>query len=178
MRTRITAAVLFTAAALSLSACSDDDKTEAGSTPTTAPAASSVASAPSDAPRPDNTPSQNGAIPAPAGGGNADKVICEATNTAGESMKTAMLTIMKANNGDIKPADAKKILDDFTKAVNQALDQAPESTVATAARKISDEAAKAAAASDPVDAAAAPEFEKAGTAFTTACKTVGVPVNF
>ncbi|MFB9336903.1 hypothetical protein [Actinoplanes octamycinicus] len=176
MRTRVTSAVLFTAAVLSLAACSDDDKTEAAGTPTTA---ASAASAPATAAsQPDTSVSEAGSIPGSAANGAADKVVCEAGNKAGEAMKNAMLTIMKANNGDIKPADAKAILDDFTKSLNQAVDQAPESPVSTAAQKIADEAAKAASAADPVEAAAAPSFEKAGTEFTAACKTAGVSVNF
>ncbi|WIM94215.1 hypothetical protein ACTOB_006220 [Actinoplanes oblitus] len=176
MRTRVTSAVLFTAAVLSLAACSDDDKTEASGTPTTAATSASAPAATSSAP--DVSISESGAIPGSAANGSADKVVCEASNTAGEAMKTAMLKIMKAGNGDIKPADAKAILDDFTKSVNQALDQAPESTVSTAAQKVADEAAKAASAADPVEAAAAPGFEKAGTELTAACKAAGISVNF
>jgi hypothetical protein len=175
MRTRFTTAVLFTAAMLSLAACSDDDKTEAGGTPTTATSASAAA-APSSEPA--VTAPATDAVPGSAAGGAADKAVCEATNTAGEAMKTSMLKLMSANSGNIAPADAKAILDDFTKSINQALDQAPESAVSTAAQKVADEAGKAAAAADPVEAAAAPEFEKSGTAFTAACKAAGVKVNF
>ncbi|WP_203823458.1 hypothetical protein [Actinoplanes palleronii] len=176
MRTRITSAVLFTAAMLSLAACSDDDKTEAGAATPTSAAAIAPSAAPSSAPvlDPESNPDAGGNQAA----GVADKELCTATNTAGEAMKKAIVTLMSANSGTIAPADAKAILADFNKQVTTALGSVVTSKVAVSAKAVADEAAKAAAAADPITAAAEPGFEKAGTDFTAACKAAGVAVNF
>ncbi|GIF06604.1 hypothetical protein [Actinoplanes siamensis] len=163
MRTRITSAVLFTAAVLSLGACSDDDKTEAGASSAGTSTATSAAAAP-----------PVGATSAAAAGGASDKAICEETNKAGEAMKESLLGSMK--DGDFQPAEAKKMLEDFSTAVTAAAGSGT-SKIATGAKSLADIATKSASAADPLTAVEDPAFEKAGTELAAACQAAGVKVN-
>ncbi|GIF16490.1 hypothetical protein [Actinoplanes teichomyceticus] len=174
-RTRVTSAVLLATAVLTLAACSDDDKTEAGSATPAAPASATAAPSAS-AIVTDPTATKDG--PGSKAGAAADKELCTATDKAGQSMKKALVTLMSANSGTISAGDAKAILEDFTKQVTTALQSAGDSKVSAAAKAVADEAAKAATAADPVTAAAEPSFEKAGTDVAAACRAAGVPVSF
>lgn len=166
-RFRVTAAVLICVSLLSLAACGGEGApSTAGSAPASSAAASSSAAA------------AGSASPAAAGaaGDPKDRSLCEATNRAGEGTKDAFVAAMKSG-GDPSPAVLKKILTDFTKQLTTAA-AGNDSKVAAAVRQLGAEAAKAAAAPNPAEAAGKPEFAKAGTDLAAACEAVGVKVNF
>jgi hypothetical protein len=161
---RITSA-LFVASVFALAACgSEDDTTASGSAPT-----ASAAAAPSAAP-----PSSAAADTA---GGSRDKEICESVKKAGEDMKSSLITALQSG-GAPSPAVFKKILTDLDKEVSSLAESGGDSEVSAALKKFGAEAAKAAKAQDPAEAADNPDFEKAGADITAACKSSGVDVNF
>jgi hypothetical protein len=160
-RLRVASAVLIGVSLLALTACGGDEPT---TTAAPAPVATTASSAPAAAD--------------PAAGGSSDKEICEAAKKAGQAMKTAVVDAFKAG-AQPSPDAFKKILDDLDQQLTTlAAGAEGDSKVAAALKKISAEAAEAAKAADPVEAAAKSSFEKAGTDLTAACKAVGIDVNF
>ena len=158
-----TSSLLICVSVLPLTACGgkDDTSTTAGSAPAaSAPAPASASPAGGDT----------------AGGAN-DKKLCESVRSAGEKMKSSLITALQAGE-EPSPAVFKKILTDLDKEVTSLAEAGGDSEVGAALQKLGSEAAKAAKASDPAEAADNPEFEKAGTEITAACKSAGVDVNF
>ena len=155
-----TSSLLICVSVLPLTACGgkDDTSTTAGSAP--------AASVPAASPAGGDT----------AGGAN-DKKLCESVRTAGEKMKSSLITALQSGE-EPSPAVFKKILTDLDKEVTSLAEAGGDSEVGAALQKLGSEAAKAAKASDPAEAADNPEFEKAGTEITAACKSAGVDVNF
>jgi hypothetical protein len=147
---------------LTLAACGEDDTaTTAGSTPPASAPASVPATVPSS----------------PAGADTAnDKKLCASAESAGQAMKKELIAALQVSDSP-SPAAYKKILAGLDKKMTT-LAAGGDGAVATAIKKMGTEASKAAAAADPVEAAANPTFEKAGTDLTAACKAVGVTVNF
>ncbi|SNT03391.1 hypothetical protein [Actinoplanes regularis] len=159
MRTRVTSAVLFTAAMLSLAACSDDKKSDAGAaTPATAAASAPAAT-----------------TAAAAASGASDKEICEGVNKAGEAMKADLIAAMAKANGELPPvADVKKLLGAFNTAVLAVTPADSTSKAGVAALQMAADSTKIAAAADPITAMEDPAYEKAGNDLEAACKAVGV----
>ncbi len=156
MRTRVTSAVLFTAAVLSLAACSEEEKkSDAAATST---AAATTAAAPSSPPA--------------AAAGASDKEICEAANKAGKAMTKDLSAAI--TDGDFSPAEAKTILGAFRESVLAVTAPDSSTKVGVAALQMTKDATKIAEAADPFTAMEDPAFEKAGTDLEAACKAVGV----
>ncbi len=169
-RFRITSSLFICASVLVLAACGGADETTAGS----APAASSTVAAPAATPAA-STPADS------AAGGTSDKDLCESANQAGEKMKKDFIAAFQAaGGGELPPAaELKKILTDMNDELSTlASSGAEDSKVVAALEKFGSEATKAAKSSDPATAADNPEFEKAGSDITAACKSAGVQVNF
>ncbi len=167
---RSATAVLFCLPLLTLAACGQDDTTS-----TAAPATASAAPAASSAPAA-TTPSSPAAAPAgPAS--KADKALCTTVEKAGQTMKTEAITAL-SGGANPDPVDFKKILGTFAGKLTRAAATADDSQVTTAVKAMSTQAAQAAAQANPIDAAADPKFEEAGSQVTTACAAAGVKVNF
>ncbi|MBW6433691.1 hypothetical protein KZ829_08035 [Actinoplanes hulinensis] len=158
---RIATAVLAGVSMMGLAACGDDK----AATTTAEPAKPAATSA---------LPEAEAAAPAAAA--PADKVICEDANKAAESFKKALLTIMSTTGGDVPKKDAALMLSDFAANLEKAA-EGSDTAVATALKTNAAEAAKAAKADDPVNAADTPESAKAAKEFNAACKAVGVKTN-
>jgi hypothetical protein len=164
-RLRVATKVLLFASLLSLAACGDDDaETTAASNP---PASAASTSVPTSA-----------ETSSPAAAGSADdKKLCESARSAGEAMKKELIAAVQAADTP-SPAVYTKILGGLDRKMTALASSGGDGKVATALRQMGTEAAKAAAAADPVTAAANPTFEKAGADLTAACKAAGVAVNF
>ncbi|MEH1167351.1 hypothetical protein V6V47_18395 [Micromonospora sp. CPCC 205539] len=163
---RFASALLILAATTALAACGDADKaTTAGSTPSASTSVSTSVA-----------PTSAAASAPAAAAGASDKKLCETVKKAGDDMKAELLKVAMA--GEPSAADFKKILIGLKDQLSAAASAGGDSKVATAVQQFNAEAAKAAAAADPAEAADNPAFEKAGTDITAACKAVGVSVNF
>lgn len=152
--------MLICASLLALAACAGEE---------TATTAGSVPSA-STAPEP--TPS----AAVDTTDGLTDQKLCEAAKKAGDGMKAELIASMKA--GEPTAADYKKVLTGLNEKVIALASAGGDSKVADALKQIGAEATKAAAAADPATAADNPDFLKAGTDLTAACKAAGVAVIF
>jgi hypothetical protein len=163
---RLISSTVFCASILALSACGGGDTTTASSDATaSAPAATSAAtSAPA--------PAATSAAPAAA----SDKEICDAAVKAGAALKEKMVAAMMGQQ-EMSDADLVAL---YTSSVGslEPLAAGGASAVAKAAQGVTDQAKKAAASADPMAAVSTPEWEKAATELDTACKAVGVDVNF
>ncbi|MBM2621944.1 hypothetical protein JIG36_41230 [Actinoplanes sp. LDG1-06] len=161
---RTTFAALVGASLMSLAACSGDDTSTASSTPTTATSAQPAAETTTEA-------------VAPAGDAPADKDVCEAAGKADKAMKAELIEALKASNGEPTAADYKKVLTGLATQLTTAVGSS-ETEVGKAVKAFVADATEAANAADPVTAADNPEFTKAGSDLTAACKTAGVTVNY
>ncbi|RGC66478.1 hypothetical protein C5N14_24070 [Micromonospora sp. MW-13] len=169
-RFRATSALLTCASLLALAACGGEDTAStAGSAPSASTAASSAATSVSSAP--------SSTAAAGTTGGASDKKLCEAAKKAGDDMKAELVAALKSGN-EPSPAMFKKILTALDEKVTALASTGGDSKVAIALRKFGAEAAKAASATNPADAADNPAFEKAGADITAACKAAGVSVTF
>lgn len=163
----VTSAGLLCASLLTLAACGsgDDTATTAGSAPSAAATTAAPASAAPSAPV------------AADGASKGDKEICESVKKAGEDMKAGLITALSSGE-EPSPAVFKKILTDMNNEVSSLAESGGDSKVVAALKEFGAQAAKAAKAADPAEAASNPDFEKSGAALTAACKTTGVDVNF
>ncbi|MFI1994029.1 hypothetical protein [Actinoplanes sp. NPDC020271] len=172
---RIVPVALLCACLAGLAACGDSDTTSAPKGP--APAAASPAPLSSAAAQ---EAADDAADYSAANGGvkeTGDKGLCDTVNKAGSTMKNDIMGAQKAD-GHVEAADAKKAFVSFHGTVDAALAFAKPSDVTVAARAVADEVNKAATAKDPITAAADAGFDELSGKLTTACKTVGVTINF
>ncbi len=109
--------------------------------------------------------------------GASDKELCQSAKKAGDEMKAALVAALKAGK-DPSPALFRKILTELTEKVTTVAATGVDGKVVTAMNQFGVEAAKAAAAADPAEAADNPAFEKAGKDLAAACKAAGVTVTF
>ncbi|WP_155123475.1 MULTISPECIES: hypothetical protein [unclassified Actinoplanes] len=188
MRSRFAPAALLCACLAALTACSADDSDAAAPTGATTRGSAPVAGN-------DSAPAGNGSTPA-AGNGSApaagngtaaagapgpgstdDRTVCHLVDQAGSVMKAGISQVQRSD-GHVEPADAKNVFTTFHTAIDNALAKAADSDVTTAARAVSKEIGTAAAAPDPISAAANAGFDVLSTKLTTACQSAGVTINF
>ncbi|MFC4019462.1 hypothetical protein ACFOW4_16175 [Micromonospora sp. GCM10011542] len=170
-RFRVFSTMLISASLMTLAACGGEDTTTtAGSTPSATTASSAAASASS-------APSASTGTTAAM----SDKELCEAVEKAGNEMRPALAAAMQSalqSGEEPSPVVFKEILTGLEQKITKAVPAGANSEAATAVKRFAAEAAKAAAAKNPVDASENPAFEKAGADITAACKAAGVTVNF
>ncbi|MEV0326674.1 hypothetical protein AB0H63_09510 [Micromonospora echinospora] len=162
---RVVSAVLI-CASLTLAGCGggDDTTAESASSPSSAPSAPAASASSASAPS------------APAGGAS-DKELCESAKKAGNDMKTSLVTALQADAA-AAPAAFRKVLTELDQKMTALAATGGDTAVTAAVKQLGAEAAKAAKAADPAAAADTPAFVKVGTDLATACKSVGVDVNF
>ncbi|WP_033344646.1 hypothetical protein [Catenuloplanes japonicus] len=160
---RLISSAIVAASMFALSACGGEDATDAAATPSSAPASVATTAAPAES-------------SAPAATAASDKEICEAAGKAGTALKDTMMAAFTSG----QEISDKDLIDTLTGAISALEPLAANGTsdVAKAAQGVAAEAKKAAAAPDPIEAASGASWEQAATGLDTACKAVGIDVNF
>jgi hypothetical protein len=165
---RFAAVVLAGVSMMGLAACgAEKESTGAAPVATTATTATSATAAPTTE-----------ASTAPATKGLSDKQICESSEKASTAMKKELFAKIGAANGEMPPpAEVTAILTPLADALTLAA-SGGDSKVATAAKKLGDEFATAAAAKDPATAIDTPAGNKASADLRAACTAAGVKTTF
>lgn len=183
MRSRTAVVALLCAGLASLAACGDSDTESAAPTSAASgnPAASAAAGggATAEGSTAASAPAGGSADGSSAAGGRkvTDKGLCTTVRTAGSTLKDSITQAQRAD-GHVEAADAKKAFVTFRDTLNGALGFAEATKVTEATRAIADEVGKASEKPDPITAAADAGFDQLSSNLTTACKAVGVTVNF
>ncbi|MEU8227964.1 hypothetical protein AB0C12_00020 [Actinoplanes sp. NPDC048967] len=141
-----------------LSGCSSDEPPQTG---TAAPATSSLSVAPSSASGDGPAASASAAA---KGGGTA---LCEKVTAAKVALNEDLKRVV-APGGKVPPAEGKKLMTGLAATLSD-LAASGDGELADALEGLSAEAAKAAGAADPVQAALSPAFDAAGQKVDKAC---------